>query len=161
MQLLCSTSGLCISEKSILTGLTEVVKLTGIQGRWQKLKEVPLIIADSGHNYSGLYLAMKQLKHLNPKTMRIVFGVSRDKDYRTMLALLPVDAIYYWTAAALPRSLNPSDLQAEASRFQLKGIQFTSVKDAVLAAINEADDDDVIFIGGSSFVVGEALTLSL
>ncbi len=160
MKLLCSTSGLCISEKSMLSGLAEIVQLTGIQGRWQKLREAPLVIADSGHNFAGLDLAMNQLKHLNPRTLRIVFGVSRDKDYRTMLTLLPVDAIYYWSAAALPRSLNPLDLQTEASRFQLKGMHFTSVKDAVLAAINEADDEDVIFIGGSSFVVGEALTLS-
>ena len=160
MKLLCSTSGLCISEKSMQSGLAEVVHLTGIQGRWQKLRETPLIIADSGHNFAGLNLAMNQLKHLNPRTLRIVFGVSRDKDYRTMLALLPVDAIYYWSAAALPRSLNPLDLQTEASRFLLKGMHFTSVKDAVFAAVSEADDEDVIFIGGSSFVVGEALTLS-
>ncbi len=161
MQLLCSTSGICISKKSILSGLADVVPLTGIQGRWEKLKEVPLIIADSGHNYGGLLLAMKQLRDLNPGTLRIVFGVSRDKDFLSMLALLPVNAVYYWSAAALPRSLNPLDLQTEASRFQLKGTPFTSVKEAVLAAINEADDDDVIFVGGSSFVVGETLTMSL
>jgi dihydrofolate synthase/folylpolyglutamate synthase len=161
MQLLCSTSGLCISEKSILSGLAEVVQLTGIQGRWQKLREIPLVIADSGHNYAGLCLAMKQLRLLNPRMLRIVFGLSRDKDYHKMLALLPVDAVYYWSAAALPRSLNSWDLQTEASRFQLKGTAFTSVKAAVLAAINEAADDDVIFIGGSSFVVGETLTMSL
>lgn len=161
VRILCEHAGVCVSREALLTGLSEVVGLTSMQGRWQKLRERPRVIADSGHNYAGLSLAMQQLQQLKVKRMRIVFGVSRDKDYRDMLTLLPREAVYYWCAAALPRSLPPDTLAAEGQKLHLTGRAFSSVEEAVRTAITESGEEDVVFIGGSSFVVGEALTLSL
>jgi dihydrofolate synthase / folylpolyglutamate synthase len=162
VRLLCEHAGVCVSRQALLTGLSEVVSLTSIQGRWQKLREQhPRVVADSGHNYAGLSLAMQQLQQLKAKRMRIVFGVSRDKDYRDMLTLLPREAVYYWCAAALPRSLPPDTLAGEGQQLHLAGKTFSSVGEAVRTAIADSGEEDVVFIGGSSFVVGEALTLSL
>ena len=160
LDVLCEDGTLCISEESIRHGAAMVVLSTKMQGRWQRLKERPVVIADSGHNVGGLSLAMQQLAALDRKQLRIVFGVSKDKDYVEMLQLLPKDAIYYWCAADLPRSLPSSDLQAAGQLLDLFGAGFSSVGEALQHALDAADPNDVIYVGGSSFVVGEVLHYS-
>jgi dihydrofolate synthase/folylpolyglutamate synthase len=161
LHVLCESTGICLSEESIRKGASQVVSLTRMQGRWQKLKDRPMVIADSGHNPSGLALTMKQLNSIDKGTLRIVFGVSKDKTYDDMLAILPKDAQYYWCAADLPRSLSAHDLMQAGARFALRGREYDSVELALRSAIQDAHIDDFVFVGGSSFVVGETLGLSL
>lgn len=161
LDVLCTSSGVCVAEESLRSGSHLVVRSTRMQGRWQRLRQNPTIIADSGHNVSGLGLAMQELNSMKRKQLRIVFGVSKDKDYEEMLQLLPKMARYYWCAADLPRSLSPQDLKKAAGNFDLMGNIYSSVAGAVKAALNDADPDDLIYVGGSSFVVGEVLELSL
>ena len=146
-----------ISSQAIADGLAHVVELTGLKGRWQKLGDSPLIIADTGHNEAGIRLIVNQLSRLTYKTLRMVMGVVNDKDVHAMLSLLPKDATYYFTNAAIPRALPASELQELAKNYDLIGKNYPSVQEALLAAKNEASNDDVIFVGGSNFIVAEVV----
>lgn len=137
--------------------LQNVQALTQFRGRWEILGHAPKIVADTGHNAHGLTLVMEQLKKEKYKRLHIVFGMVSDKDRADVLPLLPKDAIYYFTKANLPRSLSPEKLREEAEVYGLKGATYTQVKEALNAAKLEADRDDLIFIGGSTFVVAEIL----
>ena len=147
-----------IPNKAIAKGLKEVTEITGLQGRWQILGHDPLVIADTGHNVAGFQYIVEQIKAQKCKTLRIVIGMVNDKDIRGVLALLPVKAQYYFTQAAIERALPAIDLKEKGEMYHLKGMAYSSVKQAVKAALNEADQKDFIFIGGSNFVVGEALS---
>jgi dihydrofolate synthase/folylpolyglutamate synthase len=147
-----------IPNKAIEKGLKEVTEITGLQGRWQILGHDPLVIADTGHNVAGFQYIVEQIKAQKCKTLRIVIGMVNDKDIRGVLALLPVKAQYYFTQAAIERALPAIDLKEKGEMYHLKGMAYSSVKQAVKAALNEADQKDFIFIGGSNFVVGEALS---
>jgi len=149
--------GLTISDDHIRTGLKQVRKLTGLMGRWQVISEHPLMICDTGHNYDGILAAMSQLKNLEKKKLRIVFGMVKDKDIHSILELLPLDAEYYFCQPQLPRALDATELFSTASNMGLQGTVFPSVQDAIQAAKKDSDNGDVLFIGGSSFVVAEAL----
>lgn len=146
-----------ISSQAIADGLAHVVELTGLKGRWQKLGDSPLIIADTGHNEAGIRLIVNQLSRLTYKTLRMVMGVVNDKDVHAMLSLLPKDATYYFTNAAIPRALPASELQELAKNYDLIGKNYPSVQEALLAAKNEASEQDVIFVGGSNFIVAEVV----
>lgn len=146
-----------LSDNDISEGLKHVIDLTGLQGRWQTVSENPRIVLDTGHNVAGIENVVLQLKEQHYKTLRIVIGMVNDKDISTVLTLLPKEAVYYFTQAHIARALPATELQRRATPNHLQGIAYNSVAEALQAARNEADSEDFIFIGGSNFVVGEAL----
>ena len=146
-----------ISNTSIAKGFEKVTELTGFRGRWETLQLKPTVIADTCHNAAGFQYIAEQLKAQTYKTLRIVFGMVNDKDISGVLALLPTDATYYFTQAAIERALPSTELMKQAKSVGLTGEAYQSVEQAVKAALYEADPDDFIFIGGSNFVVGEAI----
>jgi dihydrofolate synthase/folylpolyglutamate synthase len=126
-------------------------------GRWQILQQSPMMVADTGHNVNGIAYILAQLKQQKYTILHIVIGMVKDKDITKVLNLLPKTATYYFTKANIPRALNENELQASAASFDLKGKTYPSVMEAVNAAKAAAAADDFIFIGGSTFVVGEAV----
>lgn len=151
--------GFNLDEKNIRKGLSEVVVLTDLKGRWQTVSENPKIVLDSGHNKAGFEYIAEQLKHLEYNRLHIVFGMVNDKDITGVLALLPQDAEYYFTAANTLRALSPDELKNRAKNFGLKGESYKSVAEAVRSAVARSERNDLIYVGGSNFVVGEALEL--
>ncbi len=149
--------GFLINEQHLRDGLSFVKKNTGLLGRWQILNKQPLTICDTGHNINGIAYVLEQISQQNFEHLHFVIGMVKDKDIVKILALLPVNATYYFTKANIPRALSELDLQAQASNFQLKGKTYPSVKEAIAAANNAASKNDLIFIGGSTFVVAEAI----
>lgn len=146
-----------ITKQDLFNGLAQTKKLTGLLGRWQILSNHPLTITDVGHNVDGISFIVKQLELYNFNKLHMVFGMVKDKDITKVLALLPKHAIFYFTKANLPRALNEKDLKQLALQFNLQGIAFETVKDAIKEAKKNASENDLIFIGGSTFVVAEAL----
>jgi dihydrofolate synthase/folylpolyglutamate synthase len=146
-----------IYETDIKSGLLNVVKNTGLEGRWQQLGESPKIICDTAHNKNGLELVMKQIQKENFDTLHIVLGVVNDKDLDEVLPLFPPDAIYYFCKPNIPRGLEPSVLQEKAATFGLKGEVYNSVSESYKNALQNATKSDFIYIGGSTFVVAEIL----
>ena len=129
-------------------------------GRWQKLGDHPLIMADSAHNPDGLLLAMKQLADLPATAFHLVIGVVADKDITNMLILMPKKATYYFAKPDLPRGLDALKLKEQAGAVGLKGRAYSSVKNALKAAKRKAVPSDVIYVGGSTFVVAELIHFS-
>ena len=154
-----STLNYSISESDILNGFENITEITGLQGRWQTLRSNPTTVCDTGHNVGGIQFVIEQLKAQNYKRLRIVIGMVNDKDVSAVLNLLPQDAVYYFTQANIMRALPCEELKLKSQSFGLNGHAYKSVKQAVDAAINESESDDFIFIGGSNFIVGEALPL--
>ena len=148
-----------IDNKKILHGLENVCTLTGLQGRWQTLQSQPKVITDTGHNEAGIAFVCEQLQQQNFETLRIVIGFANDKDISKILKLLPANAKYYFTQANVQRAMEADKLAEKALSVGLNGAYHNSVKESVKAAINEAAPEDLIFIGGSNFVVGEAIPL--
>ena len=146
-----------INEQQVRDGLSFVKKNTGLMGRWQILGKDPLIICDTGHNVNGIEYVVKQISMQTFNHLHMVIGMVKDKDIAKVLNLLPKNATYYFTKANIPRALNETDLQAQAASFQLHGKSYTSVKIALDAAKATAKQNDLIFIGGSTFVVAEAV----
>ncbi|PCJ86384.1 MAG: tetrahydrofolate synthase [Flavobacteriales bacterium] len=146
-----------ISEQNIVDGLANVSKNTGFQGRWQVLSNNPLTICDSGHNKEGLHEILTEISKIPHRKLHFVLGVVSDKNIHEILALLPTDATYYFCAAKIPRALAASELKAKAEKFALKGLVFKSVQSAFFAAKASASKKDLIFVGGSTFVVAETI----
>lgn len=151
--------GFVISDEQVRTGLSEVVKLTGMQGRWQVMQHHPTVVLDTGHNKEGVEYIANQLKQQKYDRLHIVIGMVSDKDVSGVLSLLPEKAVYYFTAAQTQRALPPAELQLQATGFNLHGKAFDTVEHAVEAALKNAQKEDFIFIGGSNFIVGEALSV--
>jgi dihydrofolate synthase/folylpolyglutamate synthase len=149
--------GWSITEEHIREGMAQVTTLTGLMGRWQMLSEKPLTIADTGHNLNGVQFVVNQLKMYPHKQLRMVWGMVRDKDISKILQLLPHEAVYYFCKADLPRALESELLAEQASAFGLQGSTWPSVKEALAQARADASTDDLIFIGGSTFVVAEII----
>lgn len=149
--------GYKISNEAIRNGFAQVTKLTGLQGRWQKLGEKPLVICDTGHNIGGMQYIAQQLASTPCRTLRIVLGMVNDKDISGVIALLPQDATYYFTQASVARALTAEEVAHIAHHNGLKGNSYSSVKEAYQAALNDASEDDFIFVGGSTFVVADLL----
>jgi dihydrofolate synthase/folylpolyglutamate synthase len=149
-----------VENAAIIEGLLHLKRLTRFMGRWQKLGDDPLIIADSAHNTEGLTLAMNQLKELPATAFHLVIGVVADKDIAGMLSLLPKNATYYFAKPDLPRGLDASKLKQQADAIGLKGRAYSSVKNALKAAKRKAAPSDVIYVGGSTFVVAEVIHFS-
>ncbi|TDQ24108.1 bifunctional folylpolyglutamate synthase/dihydrofolate synthase [Tenacibaculum caenipelagi] len=146
-----------ITEGNIKNGLLNVVKNTNLKGRWQVLQEYPKVICDTAHNKEGLFYTLKQLKKENYKQLHIVLGVVSDKNLNEILPMFPQNAIYYFCKPDIPRGLSADELKEEASRFDLVGEVFSSVNQAFEKSKVNASNEDVIYIGGSTFVVAEIL----
>jgi dihydrofolate synthase/folylpolyglutamate synthase len=149
--------GFSISDENLKNGLLNVVKNTGLMGRWQLLNTQPKIICDTGHNKEGLKYVMQQLSEEYFRNLHIVFGVVNDKDLESILPLFPKNAIYYFCKPNIPRGLSELVLQATCKKHHLFGNAYSSVKMALKTAKNNANKEDVIFIGGSTFVVAEVV----
>ena len=146
-----------LSESAIKKGLANVVKNTGLMGRWQIVGEKPLIVCDTGHNEDGIKQILQQIEQTPHRHLHAVFGVVNDKDVTTILSLLPKNATYYFCKANLPRALNEKDLQEQAQKFGLQGDAFPTVHEALETAKKSAHADDLIWVGGSTFVVADIL----
>ncbi len=146
-----------ISEHSIKDGFRNVVKQTGITGRWQILNKRPLTICDTGHNIDGLKEIISQINKTPHNNLHFVIGMVNDKDLDRLLELFPKKATYYFCKASIPRALDQELLKRKARQYKLPGKSFISVSKAYANAVSNADADDLIFIGGSTFVVAEVL----
>lgn len=150
--------GIEISDEAIKKAFAEVCTMTGLMGRWQILKEKPLCICDTGHNVGGMQYIVKQLQQTPHKRLHIVIGMVSDKDVSTVLSMLPKDASYYFTQASVHRAMPAERLSEIAlSIFNFKCSIYNDVPSAYQAAKVNASEDDLIFIGGSTFVVADLL----
>lgn len=149
--------GFEISSSALKEGLANVVGLTGLLGRWQIVGNNPLIVCDTGHNEDGIKALVEQIKNTAFKNLHIVFGTVGDKNPDQVLALLPKNAQYYFVSADIERALNENKLKARATAFGLRGESFVSVKEGFAKARETAQKQDMIFVGGSTFVVAEIL----
>jgi dihydrofolate synthase/folylpolyglutamate synthase len=146
-----------LNDKNLVDGIRKVIANTGLQGRWQLIKKKPLVICDTGHNKEGLEFVTRQLSEMKYTKLRMVIGFVSDKDLSLIFPLLPRDAEYYFTRASVPRALDEKILLSKASESGLYGKCFSSVRIALDDAIAEAGPNDVIFVGGSTFVVAEVI----
>lgn len=144
-----------ISDDAVFTALKEVKKLTGLQGRWQILSKQPLIICDTGHNPEGIAEVLQNIAATPHRQLHFILGMVNDKDSNKILSLLPKQAKYYFCKPNIPRGLSAEILKKQAQAYNLAGDDFYTVKEALTAAKNNARADDLIFAGGSTFVVAE------
>ncbi|MEN8225098.1 MAG: folylpolyglutamate synthase/dihydrofolate synthase family protein [Bacteroidota bacterium] len=149
--------GFRITDEHIRAGMDHVIDNTGFSGRWQTLQNNPLAICDVGHNHDG----MKEVLHMISKTpyqkLHFVLGLVADKNVDPVLELLPESATYYFCKANIPRAMDACELQNKAIVHGLKGAHYESVMKAYAGALSQADKEDLVFVGGSTFVVGEVL----
>lgn len=146
-----------IEEINIENGLKKIVRNTGLLGRWQILQQNPKVICDTAHNTDGLTRVVKQLLEEKYQQLHIVLGMVNDKDLSTVLPILPKKAQYYFCKPDIPRGLNAELLKEKASTFNLFGKKYNSVSEAYKAALQQATDRDLIYVGGSTFVVAEII----
>lgn len=146
-----------ISEHDIKSALRQVKALTGLMGRWQIIQRNPLLICDTGHNVDGIREVLKNINRISYAQLHMVIGMLGDKDISEILLILPKHAIYYFCSPDLPRAKSAIELSEEAKAFELFGKSYSSVQDAVNSAKKSAGKDDLIFVGGSTFVVAELL----
>lgn len=146
-----------ITESHIAQGLKQVVENTGLLGRWQILSQCPKIICDTAHNKEGLELVFAQLRKEPYSQLHIILGMVGDKDVNSVLAIFPKDASYYFCTPNIPRGLPVEILSKKAMEIGLEGASYTSVLEALNRAKSQAGANDVIYIGGSTFVVAEVL----
>jgi len=149
--------GYQVSKENIKNGLLNVVKNTNLKGRWQVLQEHPKVICDTAHNKEGLAIVLNQLKKQPFKKLHIVLGVVADKKLETILPLFPSSADYYFCKPAISRGLSEVVLEANAKKFNLVGKKYSSVKLALKTALLNANQQDIIYVGGSTFVVAEII----
>jgi len=147
--------GWTISEEALRKGLKEVTSLTGLKGRWQILGENPIIIADTGHNEPGIRAILGQLESYSFEKLWMVIGMVQDKDISKILALLPNEARYVFCQADLPRAMEAGKLAEKAAEFGLEGEVIPDVNEALQFARKNAASNDLIYVGGSTFVVAE------
>ncbi len=154
---LLKTMGYAISEQSITDALSNTQKLTGLMGRWQNIGKNPLIYCDTGHNVDGIRQVVEQIALTPHENLHMVIGTVADKNIDGMLSLLPQEATYYFTQASIPRALNYLELKQKAQTFGLQGEAYPTVLSALSAAKAAAQPNDLIFVGGSTFVVAEVI----
>lgn len=148
-------SGWKITTENIRTALSNIQSLTGLMGRWQKISDSPLTICDVGHNKAGIAFILEQLKEYKYDHLRMVIGVVNDKDITGILEMLPKNATYYFCRANIPRALDANELKLLGKNYGLEGESYPSVKAALEQAKAHSLINDLIFIGGSTFVVAE------
>lgn len=146
-----------LSEDTVRRGLARVIKNTGLKGRWQQIGKNPVIICDAGHNADGITYIVKQLMSIPHTKLHIIFGMVDDKERATILKLLPVNASYYFCRPSVPRGLDASNLQEEAARYGLNGKAYNTVSEALSESKTNAQPTDLIFVGGSTFVVADVV----
>ncbi len=150
-------AGFNISVDQVKASLKKVKQLTGLQGRWQILSQKPLIICDTGHNEDGIQEVLKNIGLQRFQKLHMVIGMVKDKDIAKILAILPAQATYYFCNPDMPRAKPAEELKKEARSFGLTGGHYDSVSHAFQAARRNAADGDMIFVGGSTFVVAEVV----
>ena len=150
-------SGIEISEKAIERGFAEVCTMTGLMGRWQILSKKPLTICDTAHNVGGLEYIFRHLASIPHQRLHLVIGMVSDKDVNTVLTLVPKDAICYFTQASVNRAMPAEELTRRANAIGLQGTTYTNVASAYDTALSNASANDIIYIGGSTFVVADLL----
>ena len=161
-----------LNEDAIARGFAHFMSLTGLRGRWETLSKEPLVICDTGHNAHGIRTYVDSLRQLHDDRsalynasqsdnsfLRIVFGMVQDKDVNEVLALLPREAVYYWTQATTHRAIPAEEMRRMGLAHGLIGQTYASVEEAVTVALEASSPRDIVFIGGSNYVVGEALPL--
>lgn len=149
--------GYIIPSEAVYNALKNVKKLTGLQGRWQTVSKKPLVICDTGHNKAGITEVLQNIKNTPYEQLHVVMGMVKDKDISGVLALLPTDATYYFCQPQLERALPATELATQALQFGLKGKTYTGVNEALTAAKQNAKPKDLVFVGGSTFVVAEMI----
>ncbi len=149
--------GFKITGKAIKKGLKHTAKQTGLRGRWETLQEKPRVICDTGHNEDGMKEVLKNLDREKYNTLRMVIGVVGDKDADAMLKKLPKKAIYYFVKPSIPRGMEAQVLTEKAKKFGLNGSDCGTVKKGLKKALKASSPKDLVFIGGSTFVVADAL----
>lgn len=149
------TSGFTIPDEALMHGIENVTRQTGLKGRWQQLGTSPLVICDTGHNKDGIRVVLDQIKTTQYEKLFMVWGMVKDKDINAVLKLLPEDAYYYFCQARIPRALPAAELAAKAAAEGLRGEVVPDVNNAINKARQSAGPHDMIFIGGSTFVVAE------
>jgi len=150
-------SSLEVSEAAIQNGLLKVVANTNLQGRWQVVQTTPKVVCDTAHNTEGLTTVMQQLQNEDYQQLHIVLGVVSDKNLDPVLPLFPKKATYYFCKPDIPRGLSTAILSQKAKEHALEGLVYISVQNAYESALASAKLEDVIFVGGSTFVVAEVL----
>ncbi len=150
-------AGIQIEEPAVYKGMASVISNTGFYGRWQVLDNNPLVVCDTGHNPEGMQQVIAQIRNTPHKKLHFILGMVSGKDPGSILNLLPKEASYYYVRADIPRAMDPSELQSCGVRFGLKGKVCSSVVQAVESARNAAGPDDLVFIGGSTYVVAEVV----
>ena len=148
-----------ISSDCVLKGLANVVCNTGLLGRWQILSSNPLVICDTGHNADGLKQIVTQINSTPHQTFHMVLGMVNDKNIDEALGILPKNGKYYFTRASIPRALDEQELREKGKHNGLDGESYPNVKEAIEKAKANALKNDLILIGGSTFIVAEALSL--
>ena len=146
-----------LSDDDIREGISKVIRNTHLMGRWQILNDDPLTIADTGHNVAGITEVVQQLAELRYDKLHFVLGMVNDKDIDHVLQLLPRNAEYYFCKADIPRGLDANILAEKAFELGLRGLVYESVRHAYQSAVNAAHFGDVVFIGGSNFIVAEVV----
>jgi len=151
------TQGFDINDGSVHSALSKVKLLTGLHGRWETLNKHPLTICDTGHNPEGIKEVLQNIAAVDYEELHFVLGVVNDKDIGKILDMLPKDAVYYFCKPDIPRGLDAESLKQQAESFALCGQVYPSVKAAFLAAQQSAGQNDLVFVGGSTFVVAEVV----
>ena len=146
-----------ISKKAVEDGIRKVIENTGLRGRWDMLSEQPRVFCDTGHNEAGVREVLNQISKTPYEQLHLVWGMVSDKDVSKVLSLLPKDAQYYFCKAQLPRALDAELLREKAREYQLKGKAYSSVRNALKAAKKAAQTNDLVVVGGSTFVVAEVV----
>ena len=151
--------GIALSESDVEQGIAAVSGLTGLMGRWQRLRERPLVVCDTGHNVGGWNYLVGQINAQPCRRLRIVFGMVDDKDIDRILAMLPREADFYWTQASSHRAIPAAQVAGKAAAIGLRGRSYATVGEAWQQALADASPEDFIFVGGSSYVVADLLAL--
>ena len=146
-----------ITDENIIQGIANVIKNTGLKGRWDILKTQPLVVADTGHNEAGIKEILEQIRLVTFEKLHVVWGMVNDKEISTILSMMPKDACYYFCQAKIPRALDAQLLASQASEFGLHGKKYSSVRSALNAAKRTAKQHDMVLVGGSTFVVAEII----
>ena len=151
--------GYNISEDDIRNGFRHVCDITGLMGRWQKMEDSPMVICDTGHNKGGMEYIVEQLSNMKYNRLHIVIGMVNDKDINGVVSMLPKNATYYFTQASVSRALDSEEMKKIGGKHHLYGESYPNVKEAFCAAKSIAGNIDLIFVGGSTFIVADFMAL--
>jgi dihydrofolate synthase/folylpolyglutamate synthase len=146
-----------LPSHSVMEGMASVAGNTGILGRWQTVGSNPRSVCDTAHNHAGIEAVMHQVRQIPWKELHLVWGMAGDKETGSILPLLPREAKYYFTRSTVPRSMDENRLRQLAHSHGLEGKAFPTVESAYRSAQQNADESDMIFTGGSTFVVADLL----